>query len=387
MSAGNKLLVVGPAWVGDMVMAQSLYRDLAARRPDVEIHVLAPGWSLPLVARMPEVSRAIEIDVAHGELGFAKRRALGVCLRRERYDEAIVLPRSLKAALVPYFARVPVRTGYRGEWRFGLINDMRKLDTDRLDGTVLRYVALGSPDTGQRPRVLPPKLAVDTARRRALAERLGLVCDRPVVALLPGAEYGPAKRWPIENFGALAGRLARAGAAVWVLGSAAEKPLGEKIGELAPDPNVHNLCGATTLVEAVDLLGAAAAAVSNDSGLMHIAAAVGAHVVAIYGSTSPDFTPPLTNAKTVCYLNLECSPCFERQCPLKHLNCLRAIAVGAVFEAAMNAVAADGDGDSGAGRSRVAADGDGDSGAGRSRVAADGDGNPDPDRSRVAADG
>ena len=372
MSARSKLLVVGPAWVGDMVMAQSLYRDLVARRPDVEIHVLAPGWSLPLVGRMPEVARAIEIDVAHGELGFAKRRALGLCLRAERYDEAIVLPRSLKAALVPYFARVPVRTGFRGEWRFGLINDMRKLDPDRLHGTVLRYVALGSPDTGERPRVLPPKLAVETAQRHALAERLGLVSDRPVVALLPGAEYGPAKRWPIESFGALAGRLVQAGAAVWVLGSAAETPLGEQIGKLAPDPNVHNLCGATTLVDAVDLLGAAAAAVSNDSGLMHIAAAVGAHVVAIYGSTSPGFTPPLTDAKTVCYLNLECSPCFERQCPLKHLNCLRGIAVDAVFEAAMNAVAAGGDGDPGAGQSRLAANGYGNPGPGQSRVAADG---------------
>ena len=387
MSAGSKLLVVGPAWVGDMVMAQSLYRNLEACRPGVEIHVLAPGWSLPLVGRMPEVARAIEIDVAHGELGFAKRRALGLRLRAESYDQAIVLPRSLKAALVPYLARIPLRTGFRGEWRFGLINDMRKLDTDRLDGTVLRYVALGSADRGDRPRVLPPKLGVDADNQRALVERLGLASDRPVVALLPGAEYGPAKCWPIENFGVLAQWLARAGAAVWVLGSAAERPLGEQIRDLAPDPNVHNLCGATTLVDAVDLLGAAAAAVSNDSGLMHVVAAVGVHVVAIYGSTSPDFTPPLTDSKTVLYRNLACSPCFERHCPLEHLNCLREIAVEAVFEAAMNAVASGGDGDPGPNRSSVAAGGDDDSGANRSQVAADGDGNPGPDHRRFAADG
>ncbi len=357
MNEGSKLLVVGPAWVGDMVMAQSLYRDLAARRADIEIHVLAPGWSLPLVGRMPEVTRAIEIDVAHGELGFAKRRALGLCLRAERYDQAIVLPRSLKAALVPYFARISVRTGFRGEWRYGLINDMRQLDKDRLDGTVLRYVALGSAETGERPRVRPPKLAVDSANRRTLLDRLGLGSSRPVVALLPGAEYGPAKCWPIENYGALAERLAQAGAAVWVLGSAAEKPLGEEIRELAPAPNVHNLCGATTLVDAVDLLGGAVAAVTNDSGLMHVAAAVGAHVVAIYGSTSPQFTPPLTDAKTVLYRNLTCSPCFERHCPLKHLNCLREITVDAVFEAAMTAVAAGADGNPDPGRPQVAADG------------------------------
>ena len=372
MNAGGKLLVVGPAWVGDMVMAQSLYRDLAARRSGVEIHVIAPGWSLPLVGRMPEVARAIEIDVAHGELGFAKRRALGLCLRAERYDEAIVLPRSLKAALVPYVARIPVRTGFRGEWRYGLINDMRTLERDRLDGTVLRYVALGSADRGDKPRVLPPKLAVDLENQRALTERLGLASDRPVVALLPGAEYGPAKCWPIASYGALAERLVRSGAAVWVLGSAAEKPLGDEIRERAPDPNVHNLCGATTLVDAVDLLGAAVAAVTNDSGLMHVAAAVGAHVVAIYGSTSPQFTPPLTDAKIVCYENLECSPCFERQCPLKHLNCLRGITVDTVYDAAMNAVAGGADGRSGSGRSRIAADGDGNPDSGRPHVAADG---------------
>ena len=184
MSAGSKLLVVGPAWVGDMVMAQSLYRNLEACRPGVEIHVLAPGWSLPLVGRMPEVARAIEIDVAHGELGFAKRRALGLRLRAESYDQAIVLPRSLKAALVPYLARIPLRTGFRGEWRFGLINDMRKLDTDRLDGTVLRYVALGSADRGDRPRVLPPKLG-DRRRQPTRARRATRACFGPAGRCAP----------------------------------------------------------------------------------------------------------------------------------------------------------------------------------------------------------
>ena len=143
MSAGDKVLVVGPSWVGDMVMAQSLYRSLAVRRPGVEIHVLAPAWSLPIVGRMPEVARAIELDVGHGELGLAKRRALGLRLRGERYDQAIVLPRSLKAALVPFLARIPVRTGLRGEWRFVLINDTRELNPAEFDQTVLRYVALG----------------------------------------------------------------------------------------------------------------------------------------------------------------------------------------------------------------------------------------------------
>ena len=205
--------------------------------------------------------------------------------------------------------------------------------------------------------MLAPRLATDLPNQRALVDRLRLASDRPVVALLPGAEYGPAKRWPIENFGALAARLAQAGASVWVLGSAREKPIGDRVTDLACDPNVHNLCGASTLVDAIDLLAAAAVVVSNDSGLMHVAAAVGAHVVAIYGSTSPVFTPPLTDSKTICYENLSCSPCFERHCPLKHLNCLRGITVHAVHEATMTALAANASGERSSGQSRISADG------------------------------
>jgi len=327
-----------------MVMAQSLYKLLRERDASLVIDVLAPAWSLPLLERMPEVRQGIELPLTHGELGLGRRRALGHALRG-RYDRAIVLPRSLKSALVPWFAGIPRRTGFRGEWRYGLINDMRPFDLKRLDKTVLRFIALGldagEPGTGEPGAVadaasgaagaaalpIPPEpvLRTDAAATARLVERLGLAADAPTVALMPGAEYGPAKQWPPESFSALAARLAGKGANVWILGSAKEAALGEEIRSAANSARVRNLSGETDLVEAVDLLALATAAVSNDSGLMHIAAAVGTHVVAIYGSSTPDFTPPLTHDATVHYRRLDCSPCFARECPLGHLDCLRGI--------------------------------------------------------------
>jgi len=342
VSARAKVLVVGPSWVGDMVMAQALFRALAARVPAPEIHVLAPPWSLPLLARMPEVAKAIELDAGHGELKLGLRRALGVRLRAERYAEAIVLPRSLKAALVPWFARIPRRTGFRGEWRYGLLTDVRDLD-GRLDQTVKRFVALGLDAGAEVPSSLPsgwqPRLRVDLANRARLLREHALGAE-PLVALMPGAEYGPAKRWPAPSFAELAAALAAAGRSVVLLGSAKERALGEEIRALAPSARVRNLCGATALGDVVDLLAAAAAAVSNDSGLLHVAAAAGTPVVAIYGSSSPVYTPPLSADATVVYLGLPCSPCFARECPLEHLRCLREIAAGDVLRAVDAALAA-----------------------------------------------
>jgi heptosyltransferase-2 len=312
-------------------MAQSLYKLIKARNSSIEIHVLAPAWSQPLLERMPEVARGIELKLGHGQLGLGERRRLGRSLRGQ-YQRAIVLPRSLKSALVPWFAAIPTRTGFRGEWRYGLINDRRAFDPARLDQTVRRFVALGlGPEERQLPAAPEPELAIDTEAQDRLVMKLALDPARPAVALMPGAEYGPAKQWPPEYFARLAEKLANAGVDVLILGSAKEAPLGSRIEQIAGSPRVRNLCGETSLVEAVDLLGFATVAVSNDSGLMHIAAAVGTHTVAIYGSSTPDFTPPLTSHAEVHYRRLSCSPCFKRECPLGHLDCLKGISVEAVF--------------------------------------------------------
>jgi heptosyltransferase-2 len=323
--ANEKILIAGPAWVGDMVMAQSLFRLLIDRSPDAIIDVVAPPWSVPLLARMPEVRRGIALSVGHGELKLSERYRVGQSLRQEKYSSAIIMPRSLKAALVPFFAKIPLRTGYRGELRYGLLNDVRRLDKSVLDQTVKRFIALGLPRDAPLSAAPSPRLQIDMAKRDALAARFGL-SGKTLVALMPGAAYGPAKCWPIEYFRELTSRLEAEGWGVIVLGSAGEKPVGERICA-GGGASVVNLCGQTQLEETVDLLSLAKVAVTNDSGLMHVAAAAGTHVVAIYGSSSPDFTPPLTPAsqQTVLRLGIECSPCFKRECPLEHLRCLRDI--------------------------------------------------------------
>ncbi|MFS8606875.1 MAG: lipopolysaccharide heptosyltransferase II [Gammaproteobacteria bacterium] len=341
MSVGEKLLVVGPSWVGDMVLAQSLYKLLRTRSPRAVIDVVAPRWSLPLLERMPEVRRGVELAAGHGELALGVRWTLGRRLADERYDRAIVLPRSFKSALVPFFARVPRRTGFLGEARWGLINDIRPFEPERLDQTVKRFVALGLARGETLPeRIENPALEVRSASFAALDARLGLSGRGPAVSLMPGAEYGPAKQWPVDRYAELAGRLAAEGLAVWVLGSAKERALGETIAAADAAGRIRNLCGETRLEEAVDVLAASTVAVTNDSGLMHVAAAVGTHVVAIYGSSSPRFTPPMTDARTIVHLGLDCSPCFERRCPLGHLRCLNDIEVAQVLAAALAAVRA-----------------------------------------------
>ncbi|MHB8582567.1 MAG: lipopolysaccharide heptosyltransferase II [Gammaproteobacteria bacterium] len=328
----HSILIVGPAWIGDMVMAQSLFITLKQRFPDSEIDVLAPAWSKPLLARMPEVKSSVTMPLSHGEFGFGARKRLGRLLRG-RYDQAIVLPRSWKSALVPFFARIPKRTGYRGEWRYGLINDMRPLDQSKLTQTVQRFVALGlTRDAPLPPADIPkPHLRVDAENQSALLNKLALNRDSPIVAMMPGAEYGPSKRWPVERYGELAKQLLASGKQVWVFGSMREQSLGEELTHIAGE-RVVNLCGSTRLEDVVDLLALAETAVTNDSGLMHIAAAVGIKMVAIYGSSTPDYTPPLSDKAEIVYLRLECSPCFKRECPLKHLNCLNHISVDEVLQ-------------------------------------------------------
>jgi heptosyltransferase II len=326
-----RILVIGPAWVGDMVMAQSLYITLKQFHPDCTIDVVAPAWSLPMLTRMPQVRRGIELQVGHKQLGLSERWRAGRALRHEHYAQAIVLPRSLKAALIPWFASIQCRTGYRGEMRYGLINDMRILDKTRLTQTVQRFVALGHPPEAVQPPNIPePKLTVDSANQQRLLSQLGLSTDKSIVAMMPGAEYGPAKQWPLASWRALAQRCVTAGKQVWIVGSAKEQAGGAQVAQGIT--GVHNLCGKTALVDAVDLLAMAQVAVTNDSGLMHVACATGVPVVAIYGSSSPNYTPPLSANAKVIYHALHCSPCFERSCRFGHTNCLTQISEQEVWE-------------------------------------------------------
>lgn len=328
----TKILVIGPSWIGDMVLAQPTLKLLRARHGEPMIDVLAPRWTLPLVERMPEVRRAIDMPVAHGELRLAARWTLARQLRSERYDQAIVLPNTFKSALVPLFAGIPVRTGYIGEARYALLTDARRSAAERLLQLAQRYGELALP-RGETLRLPLPALGlrVDEAARRDLLARLGIEKQRPAVALCPGAEYGPAKRWPARYFAELAQGIAARGCAVWLIGSPNDAQLGSEIAQAAGGV-CRNLCGETTLGEAIDLLSATSLVVTNDSGLMHIAAALGKPQIALYGSSSPEFTPPLSPNAQILRLDLPCSPCFKRACPLGHFNCMNQLVPDRVME-------------------------------------------------------
>ena len=339
----KRILIIGPAWVGDMVMAQSLFITLKQQHPDCLIDVVAPEWSKPLLQRMPQVSNAITQPLGHGEFGLGARYQLGKQLREQHYDMAITLPRSLKSALVPWFAKIALRIGYRGEMRFGLINDIRALDKNVLTQTVQRFVALGVERNAKLPPEIPqPQLGIDQVNQKRCLNKLGLQLDKPVIGFMPGAEYGPAKRWPADYFAGLADYLVSHGYQVWLLGSERDKPVAEEIRQAAQAANqssVKNLCGETALQDVIDLLALMPVVVTNDSGLMHVAAAVGCKVVAIYGSSTPDYTPPLTDKAHVLYERLSCSPCFERECPLGHTQCLTLITTDKVIRAVQDMIA------------------------------------------------
>jgi heptosyltransferase-2 len=317
-----KILVVAPSWIGDTVAAQPLFMRLHDKYPGLTLDVMAPHWVAPALRRMPQVARVVDNPFAHGRFDLGGRRRLGRTMRGVGYDQAIVLPNSWKSALVPWFAGIAKRTGYTGEARYGLLNNRHTLDETAAPQIVQRYAALADePGTPAPPSMPPPRLVADDAQQRATLAALHLTDSPLPIAFCPGAEYGSAKRWPVPYFARLAGALQQRGHAVWLIGSAKDRAIGEEIVH-ACDGACRNLCGRTSLDQAIDLLAAAHFVVTNDSGLMHVAAALDRPMLALFGSSSPRFTPPLSARAEVLWLQLECSPCFKRQCPLGHFRCM-----------------------------------------------------------------
>ena len=330
-----KALIVAPSWIGDTIMAQPLFARLHATNPGLQLDVLAPRWVAPVLQRMDEIAEVVDSPFGHGQLSLRARWRLARQLAARGYDAAYILPNSLKSALPPFMAGIPRRVGFTGESRYGLINVRHTLDKAALPLMVERFAQLAESPGAPLPRpVSHPKIRSTAADQEETLTALGIERPPRIAAFCPGAEYGPAKRWPAAHFAALARMLASAGYAIWLFGSPKDHAVAEEISQLAPGL-CRNLCGATALGQAVDLLALADLVVCNDSGLMHVAAALDRPLVALYGSSSPGFTPPLSDQADILSLNLDCSPCFKRDCPLGHLDCLNKLTPEQVFAACL----------------------------------------------------
>ena len=313
-----------------MVLAQSLFKTLKLNDPVCIIDVAAPAWTLPLIERMPEVNKGIALPFKHGQFALFERIKFGNSLRNEAYTQAIILTNSLKSAILPFAANIPQRTSFLGEMRYGLVNDVRQLDKSKLRRTVDRFVTLGLDKNSPLPDNIPnPYLIANKNKALATLEKLGIPSPScQILGLCPGAEYGKAKRWPVEHYAEVAREVLNKGWQVWLFGSGKDIPVTNAINQLTENQCL-DLGGKTNLSEAIDLMSLCDNFISNDSGLMHVAAALDKKLIAIYGSSNPHHTPPMNPKAVTQYLGLECSPCFKRECPLttanENLKCLKRI--------------------------------------------------------------
>lgn len=326
MGNSKKILIISPAWIGDIVIAQSLFKYIKQRNSKTVIDIVAPAWSSELYSVMPEINEIFTMPLGHSQFQLKKRWQFGKRLRTKKYHQAIILPNSWKSAIIPFSARIPLRTGWLGEMRFGLLNDWRILNKKKLPLMVQRFLALGNINsiTNQNLdwKTFQPYLEINDNYKTIKLKNRFSIKKKPLLILCPGAAYGPAKCWPAEYFAEIANYKKLDAWEIVLLGSKSDKFMGKKIQELTQNACI-NLIGKTSLLEALHILSFATLVISNDSGLMHLTAALDRPLIALYGSSSPEFTPPLSTKAKIIYLKFSCSPCFERTCPLFHFNCLK----------------------------------------------------------------
>jgi heptosyltransferase II len=338
----QRILIIAPNWIGDAVMSQPLLAQLKISYPNSQIDVLASPWVAPIYRACTEVHQVIEGKLEHKQLQWGLRKQLAKHFQAMQYHMCFVLPNSFKSALIPWLANIPVRVGYRGELRLGLINfSLKNPSKQNRPPMVEHYLALGTAvirkDHISSKSSITPKLNVSASALQAVEIKLvkAAIDRHAIYVFCPGAEYGPTKRWPSEYFGKLAQSLIadNQNAQIILLGSKSDRVLAENIQMRAHNPtHIHNWCGDTSLDEAIALIGLSKAMVSNDSGLMHIGAALKTPQVAIFGSSDPKHTPPLSDKAKIIWLNMSCSPCHKRECPLGHMKCLKDISPEQIFQ-------------------------------------------------------
>lgn len=336
MNSSKKILIISPAWIGDIVIAQSLLKYIKHGNSETIIDMLAPAWSHELYSVMPEINEIFTMPLDRSQFQLKKRWQLGKGLRNKKYQQAIILPNSWKSAIIPLAAGIPIRTGWLGEMRFGLLNDWRILNKKIYPMMVQRFLALGNTKTLAKKaldwQAFQPHLEINHKQKSKEFKSLFLIEKKPLLILCPGAAYGPAKCWPAEYFAEIANSKKFSAWQIILLGSKSDESMGTKILRLTKNACI-NLIGKTSLLEALNVLSFATLVISNDSGLMHLTAALRRPLIALYGSSSPEFTPPLSVKAKIIYLKLSCSPCFKRQCPLVHFECLKKLTPQIVLNA------------------------------------------------------
>ncbi|BBB67613.1 ADP-heptose-LPS heptosyltransferase II [Undibacterium sp. YM2] len=322
-SPASRILVIAPNWIGDAVMAQPLLQLLKRDHPQAAIDVLAPAWVAPVLRAMVEVDTVLETPLKHGSLQLRERWRYAKILRQRGYEAAYVLPNTLKFALLPWMAGIKKRVGYKGESRYGLINVMHQDSKSAPRPMVAFYAALANAPVTDLVQSFPkPRLQIAPAQIDTVLQEMGLSAKQPLICFAPGAEFGNAKRWPVSHFAELAKTILQAypDAQIVLLGSPKDVEVCQQIQ--ATCPAVHQFAGKTRLDQALALIAASDAMVSNDSGLLHIASAFNRPVIAIYGPTDPDHAPPFSDIAHSLSLRLACAPCRQRECPLGHHDCM-----------------------------------------------------------------
>ena len=330
----QSILIIAPNWIGDAVTTQPLLANLKILYPDSKIDVLASNWVAPIYRACSEVHEVIEAPFEHQKLQWSLRKQLAKTIEAKNYQACFVLPNSFKSALIPWLANIPFRIGYRGELRFGLINlaldNPSKVNRPQMVRHYLALSQLLNDDNLLSSVEQSPRLHISNPAKQSVERKLQNNSINPdsIYVMCPGAEYGPSKRWPTEHFAVLTQALITQNSnnQIILLGSKSDHALAQEITSQAKQAdNIYNWCGDTSLDEAIALIGMSKAVVSNDSGLMHVAAALQIPQVAIFGSSDPAHTPPLSDRAKIIWLNMTCSPCHKRVCPLGHLRCLKDI--------------------------------------------------------------
>jgi len=339
----RKIIIRSTNWVGDAVLTTPAVRAIRENFPEARIALLAKPWVAPVFHNNPHLDKILVYESEGRHRGWLGKARLVRELRRQRFQLAVLFQNAFEAAFLVYMAGVPIRIGYDSDCRGALLTRRIPVDQDRVGSHHIEYYLGILQGASLRPgdRKLTLELSdIERARAEEILKENQISPSRPLVVINPGATFGSSKRWPLERYAALGDRIRAAwGAQIVILGGPGERTVGRQISALM-NRGCINLCGRTSLREAAALIEKCELFVTNDSGLMHVAAAFDIPLIAIFGSTDPAATGPTNPRSRIVQVPASCSPCLKRECPEDH-RCMNEISVDQVYEAVENVLRGD----------------------------------------------